>query len=122
MVDWPSTLDIPTARLSGIGDQSQGAKMRSQTDSGIAIQRRRFTTAVRNIDIPVSFTPDERQIFETFYNVDLQAGVLSFNWRDPLTDAVITMRFREDTGPAWSGSGGGEAQKWNATLALEIIP
>lgn len=122
MVDWPSSLEIPTARLSGIGDQRQGAKIRSQTDSGIALQRRRFTTAIRNVDIPVSFTSTERAIFETFYHTTLQEGTLAFNWRDPLTDATTTFRFREDTGPAWSGSGGGENQKWNATLALELLP
>lgn len=122
MVDWPTSVDIPRARLSGIGDKRQGAKMRSNTDSGIALQRRRFTTAVRNVDIPVDFTDAERAIVDTFYITDLQEGTLAFNWRDPRGDAIVTMRFREDTGIPWVSSQGGDVQRWAATLALEIIP
>jgi hypothetical protein len=119
MVDWPATLPGP---FSGIGDQRRGTKTRSNNDVGPANQRRRYTAAVRNINVPMVLTEDEREIFEAFYANDLDEGVLSFNWQDPLGGATVAMRFRGDDGPDWQGSGGGDFKTWSATLELEILP
>lgn len=119
MVDWPT--DLPAEGMSGITDQRTGAKIRSEVDQGPAIQRRRYTAAVRKIDVPVSFTDDERAIFDTFFITTLQEGVLSFNYTDPRGGATRSFRFRSVDGPAWQGSNGGELKRWSATLELEII-
>lgn len=118
MVDWPTGL--PAEGLSGIGDQGTGAKIRSAVDQGPPIQRKRYTKNLRNVDIPITLTEAERAIFEEWYAVDLDLGVLSFNWKDPHGGATKSFRFRSNDAPKWTGSGGGSVKRWTATLELEI--
>lgn len=123
MPDWPVTL--PDIMLIGMTDQRQGGKIRSNVDVGPAIVRRRYTAAVRNVDIPITLSNDERVIFDDFYINDLEEGALSFLWRDPVTDATTSFRFREENGPAFQavvGSDDSSTQRWDATLQLEILP
>lgn len=123
MTDWPSTL--PQFKLLGMTDQRGPAKIRSSVDVGPAIVRRRYTAATRNVDIPMTFSNAERVIFDTFYITDLEEGTISFVWTDPVTGDEVSFRFREDTGPAFTavvGSDQASLQRWDVTLALEILP
>lgn len=117
---WPGTL--PQFKLTGIADQRQAAKLRSSVDVGPAIVRRRFTAAVRNVSVPMIFTNDQRIAFEDFYINDLGEGVSRFTWTDPLSGSTVLFRFREEAGPAWTSTDGGEVGKWTVTLNLEILP
>ena len=125
MADWPDTLP---GFLSGIGDKRGSAKSRSSVDVGPAIVRRRYTSAVRNINVPMRMTNAQRVIFEAFYADDLKEGTLSFNWIDPLTMATVALRFRGIDGPDWQGQGAYNAdpaldtRAWSATFELEILP
>lgn len=119
MPAWPTTLPL---YLSGVTDQRGSTKIRSNVDVGPAIQRRRYTSAVRAIGAPVRFTADERDIFDAFYANDLEEGTLSFDWVDPVTGTTVSMRFATEDGPQFTGSEGGNVQAWTATLALEILP
>lgn len=120
MVDWPSTL--PQFKLSGIKDQRQGGRIRSNVDAGPALVRRRYTATVRNVDIPMTFTNAERILMDTFYGTTLQEGSISFNWTDPVTGSVVTYRFRDTGGPDWQAVEGGPQKRWNVVLNLEIMP
>lgn len=123
MVDWPATL--PQVKLLGMTDTRVSAKLRSSVDAGPALVRRRYTAAVRNVDIPITLTNTERVIFDAFYIDDLEEGSLSFVWTDPVTGDAATFRFRTDDGPQFQTAVGGEddgIKRWDATLALEILP
>lgn len=119
MVDWPS--DLP-GMFSGLNDQRRSAKVRSNVEVGPALQRRRYTTAVRNVNVPMNLTNAERVIFDDFFINDIEEGTLSFNWTDPVTGDTVAFRFRSDDGPNWQGSETGDFKMWSATLELEIIP
>lgn len=119
MVDWPTTL--PAEGLAGITDQRKSTKIRSSVDQGPAIVRRRYTRAVRNVNIPIVLTDAERAIFDDWYDNDLVGGTLSFNYIDPRGGSVRSFRFREEDGPDWQGSGGGDVKRWSTTLALETF-
>jgi len=125
MVDWPTTLP---GFLSGIGDKKGKTKARSEVDVGPAIMRRRYTAAVRAVNLPMIMTNEERTIFEAFYSDDLEEGTLTFTWIDPLTMTAVNMRFRSDEGPDWNGQGGydddpdADVRTWQATFEMEILP
>lgn len=119
-VAWPVTL--PQFKLTGIGDQRKSAKLRSSVDVGPALVRRRYTAAIRNLDIPMTFTNEQRQAFDAFYIDDLAEGSLSFDWTDPVDGATITMRFRTDDGPQFTSVSGGSSKRWDATLQVEVLP
>lgn len=117
MVDWPSNLPV---MLAGLTDKRQSTTIRSEVDSGPPIVRRRFTAAVRTLTIPMRFTNAERATFDTFFNTTLAGGSLSFNWLDPVTDALVAMRFVEP--PEFTGEDGGAFKYWTATFVMEILP
>ena len=121
MVDWPSSL-ANVLRLTGITDQRGKTKIRSEVDSGPALVRRRYRSAVRNISIPVTLTNAERVLFDAFYITDLVEGTLSFNWSDPVSGSTVAMRFRGEDAPAFTSKEGGNQKTWQATLELEILP
>jgi hypothetical protein len=121
MVDWPSDL-ANVLKLTGATDQRVGAKIRSDVEVGPAIVRRRYTTSIRNVSIPVVMTHAERAIFDAFYVDDLVEGTLSFNWVDPKDDTTVSFRFRSEEGPTFTVSGAGDNRRWSATLDLEVLP
>lgn len=120
MVDWPS--GCPQFKLTGIKDKRGPTKLRSSVDVGPALVRRRYTAAVRNLDVPMTFTNAERVVMDAFYIDDLDEGTLRFNWTDPVDGSTLAMRFRENDGIDWQAVEGGDGKRWNATLTLEILP
>jgi len=119
MVDWPT--DLP-GYLTGITDKRGKTRVRSTVDVGPAIVRKRYTAAVRNVNLPVRFSNAERIIFDTFYETDLDNGINPFNWTDPVSGDTVSFRFRTEDAPEFKGEEGGEFVAWTATLELEILP
>jgi hypothetical protein len=122
-VSWPT--GVNTMSLVGIRDKRLSAKIRSPMDVGPAVVRRRYTVAVRNVDIPLTMTNAERVLFETWYASVALEGTISFLYPDPITDVLVAMRFRGDEGPEFSASVGGptDAEKrWDVVLQVEILP
>lgn len=119
MTDWPSSLPM---YLTGVQDQRQSTRLRSNVDVGPAIVRKRYTAAVRNVDILVFFSNAERAIFDDFYINTLAEGTFAFNWIDPVSGTAVSFRFRDELGPQFTGESSGDFQAWTATLALEIVP
>lgn len=123
MPTWPATL--PQTGQLGMSDKRKSAKVRSTVDVGPALVRRRYTVALRELNVPMAMTNAQRIIFEEFYKTDLQEGALSFSFPDPLTGSSVTARFRSDDGPEFSAAVGGSNdtdKRWNVSLDLEILP
>lgn len=119
MVDWPTTLP---GFLSGISDKRGSTRIRSSVDVGPALVRNRYTAAVRDVNVSIRLTPAQREIFDKWYETDLNNGTLRFNWVDPVNGDTVEYRFRNDDAPMWNGDGGGDVQYWLTTLELEILP
>lgn len=128
MVDWPETL--PTSMFAGLTDRREPTARRSSNDTGPANQRKRYTAAVRKISTPFSCNNTQRIIFDAFWDDDLEGGVLSFNWTDPVSNATVSFRFIATEPPEWRGEVGADAnaldhdtvKRWSTSLMLEILP
>lgn len=76
MITWPSELPV---MLIGSTYQPIDPKMRSQTQSGRTISRRRFSDVPEEFNASWIFTSSESVLFETFYRRDLEEGTQWFN-------------------------------------------
>lgn len=120
MATWPGTL--PQSPFLGVSDKRNKAVARTEMDTGPPKMRRRFTAAVREIDVGMFLTGAQRTTFDTFFITTLKEGALSFDWTDPNDGATASMRFREP--PAWQQirAGSPDAKLWQSSLKLEILP
>lgn len=119
MTIWPESL--PQKPLRGLSETRQKASLRSDMDSGGPKKRRRFTAAIRNVDVPIVFTQSERATFDTFYNDTLAEGVTVFDWAALQTDIGATsgtLSFGFRNPPRMIKVAG----EWSTTLNLEVIP
>lgn len=115
MAVWPAGLQ--QRQFTGITETRQNAQQRSVMDTGQPKVRKRFTAAIRNVNIPVVFSMADRATFDTFYITTLGEGVLPFDWTDPVDDST-TVSFRFVKPPTFIKDGG----LYTGTLNLEILP
>ncbi len=120
MVAWPASL--PQSAFLKVAEVRQSAVIRTAMDSGPAKLRRRFTAAVRNLDVAMFLDGTQKATFDTFFNTTLAEGALSFDWTDPVTDSTISMRFREPATWNQIRTGTVANRLWQADLALEVLP
>ena len=121
MATWPATL--PQAQFVGLADLKTSGMLRTQMDIGPAKSRRRFTATVRNVDVPIIVDNDHRETFDSFFDGTIGDGSLPFDWTDPVTDNVVSFRFRN--APSFRllrGDPGRSKRHHIATLQLEILP
>jgi hypothetical protein len=125
-VTWTSTL--PQCQPIGISAQGAPNIIRSETDSGPAKARRRFTAVAENVDIPMLFTAAQKATFDAFWDTCWdQAGdeAGTFEWRDVFTDSTVIYRFRGTGKPAFRlthASTEPTTTRWETTLQLETLP
>ena len=122
MPTWPVTL--PPAPAPGAARQSQDARLRTPTDAGPAIVRRRYTAvpSVLSWTIPV-LSGTQAQALEAFYETDLEEGALRFDMVDPLTKTVREMRFlTPPRGTCFEPNPDASLRRWRYELDLEILP
>lgn len=112
---WPASL--PQKPFRGLTEVRQPAALRTIMDAGAAKTRKRFTAAVRNIDIPMVFTKAQRATFDTFFITTLSEGALEFDWEDPV-DESTTISFRFRNPPKMTKAAG----EWKTILNLEVLP
>jgi hypothetical protein len=118
MVDWPSTLPctlVTDGNSGGVGD----GRIRSATDTGPGKVRRRTTAMAKPITGSLIMTVAEIAILEDFIEDDLMGGTLVFNFKDPMTHALVPMRFGEQL-PTWSEMPG--KKRWLVNMVLEKLP
>ena len=118
---WPDVL--PQEQFLHLTDKRQDARVRTQNDAGPTKMRRRFTAATRDVTVPIVMCGAQRVVFDAFYVFTLQEGTLAFDWEDPVTDTVVSFRFRPPP-PSWELVLGGapDARLWQTMLNLEVVP
>ncbi len=114
-ITWPPGL--PQKPLLGWSEKLPEATIRTDTDSGPAKLRRRFTAATRDVSLPMALTETEATILDDFYVDDAKMGSLRFDWTHPRTGVATEFRFREPPNLTEPANG-----LYNVTLALEIMP
>ena len=116
---WPASL--PQQQFLDTRDQLQESRLRTRMDTGPPKMRRRNTASIREIVTAMVFDNEQRDTFDTFFRTVLKEGSLSFNWKDPINDAVVEYRFvnipsfrliKRDGLDRW----------WRTSLTLEILP
>lgn len=118
MPSWPTLLPAFVIE-SGYQETLEDQTIETSMDTGPAKIRRRFTTAVRRFQVTVQMTPEEADIFETFYLDTLAGGSLPFDWVHPRTRVAKSFRFRK---PAPVVTVGASGQIVRVQMALESLP
>ncbi|MBK8211485.1 MAG: hypothetical protein IPK78_17585 [Rhodospirillales bacterium] len=114
---WPASLpQRPFA--DGFSETPPNLLVRSATDIGPAKARRRATAGVTKLKAAFRLSPGQLATFRSFFDSDLQGGVLSFSWTHPVTGAVGA--FRIVPPPSIEPVAAGMA--WRISLDLELLP
>jgi len=123
MATWPASLP-QTLLLEGLSRTRQPGRIRSQTDTGPAKQRARFTATAKSFDgVQVNMTGAQLTTFYTFYETTLGQGAVGFTWIDPITDASATLRFKgEPSETMLVPDATPDARLYRVMLPLEIMP
>lgn len=101
----------------------QSGKVRSEMDTGPAKQRPRFTATAKQYDAVLKLTGAELAIFDSFYETDLGQGATSFTWKDPISDAAVTIRFRAEPDASLIVPHDDPDQRlYEITMPLEVLP
>lgn len=117
MADWPLALDTKPLR-SGYSDSFPDMLIRTQMDAGPAKIRRRYTAAIRPIQMSFEMTKVEVDILEAFYVTTLGGGALPFNFNHPRTGIGYKMRFTEP--PKVDGID--DSADYSVSVSLEALP
>lgn len=115
MTAWPITLPQELDQ-DGYTEKPPNPTIRTSMDAGVAKTRRRFSSGVRPITGTMILTNAERQILDDFYVSDLAHGSLSFDWINPTSGLVASVRFVEP--PDYSAFGAA----YQVAMKLEILP
>jgi hypothetical protein len=119
MATWPTTLPYKQL-LDGLVYAPADQAIRSKPDTGPMKSRRRFSTGVAEVMVPVLFTGTELAAFDVYYETTLAGGTEAFTWADPAIGGAVTFKFVER--PAFTpirpdGSVG--KRLWRSVLRLE---
>lgn len=117
MLTWPSTLPQQPL-IKDYTEEPQSQVIRTGMDAGPKKTRRRFTAAP--VDVPplqYIMTPEQKIIFESWFNNDIQGGSLPFDWPRPRSGTASVMIVGE---PPYRFQTFG--RNWMLTVSLEIQP
>ena len=97
-VTWPTADSFPTAPLLGWTEKPGKNVIRSETDSGPAKLRRRFTSAPSEFSMSFALTEDQATSLLTFFTDSCASGVKTFDGLShPRTgSSSVTWRFLEE--------------------------
>lgn len=116
MSAWPET--IPALPLQeGFSETLRNVVIRTQTDSGPAKTRSRYTAGPKNYTMQFILTQTEKTALNTFFDTTLVNGSTSFTYTNPASGESGTFRF---LGPPVYGAPIG--LHIMATLQLELLP
>lgn len=91
---WPTALPQYVLQ-QGFREQMPDTLLETQMEAGPAKSRRRYTTGYRQFGVALAMTATQRAIFDSFFVTTLKGGSLPFDWKDPVTQAAATFRFRK---------------------------
>lgn len=139
-VDWPASLPQKVLK-DGFSYTTQSAIIRSETDAGYPLIRRRFTAVTKTMSITMVFTPEEFEIFETFFTNSqsnptlpgVSHGAVRVNFPDQMWFPGVgeteedrpkkESRFvAESGGNPYNVVPDGETRDWRVTFTLEVLP
>ena len=92
MADWP------TLRFdfnSDITETQDAGFIRTETETGPALQMRRYSAISRYIEAEVMMLPEDRLVFDAWYRNEINNGAGTFNMRHPATGQNGVFRFVE---------------------------
>lgn len=121
---WPSGLSPVQAQ--SYRETQQPNTIRSEVAAGPAKVRRRFTAAIRVLDVTWTLDAAQMRTFQTFFDETIQSGALEFLLPSPRyglsgTSSTVRARFLTDSG-AYSVSYNAEQRAWQVTARLELLP
>lgn len=121
---WPSGLSPVQAQ--GYRETQQPNTIRSEVAAGPAKVRRRFTAAVRVLDVTWAMTAEQLKTFQAFFDDDLASGSLEFLLPSPRyglsgTGNTVRARFLVEGG-AYNVAYNAEQRAWQVTARLELLP
>jgi hypothetical protein len=115
---WPGTLP-DTALMEGLIYAPMDQSVSTQMETGPPKRRRRFSTDVIPVQVPLILTGTELTAFLAFYNTTLDGGSAPFTWKDPRLDTTVTFQFT--AAPAWRplrAHGTPASRLWAGELSL----
>ncbi len=118
MPTWPASL--PDFALRRGYDELLTPKVGvwSQMDSGATKRRRRFTTGPKEFTVVMPLDDAQIITFQNFVDVDIDGGVLSFDFPHPRLGTTVTVAFTS-TPEAVRPEG---ATTYLLRLKLEVLP
>lgn len=94
MAAWPGT--VPNEPLAGsFTCADQDNRLTFQPDAGDAIRRRRTTSKALAVSFELVLTAVQLAALRSFYDSDLEGGVLGFDFTDPILASTKTYSFAE---------------------------
>lgn len=117
MPTWPASL--PQSPLQqGYEEGFKNTFIRSESESGFAKRRRRFTTSPKKLNTSFLLTGAQVTTFESFFDTDLEGGALSFTFTNPRTSGIVTVALVETPEPVTAVG----PDDYILRLKLEILP
>ena len=92
---WPAGLQ-QKVNQQGFEKAIGSTKIRTEVDVGPAKVRRRYTRGVDNYRVTMNIDRSDIPDFEEFYDIDLNGGVLPFDFENPITGTTQEFRMVDD--------------------------
>lgn len=115
MPSWPASLQERMNK--DFSESYDPGVIRTNMDEGPAKVRRRFTKILKRWQAKFWMDATDYDTFMNFYNIDIEGGVLSFDWVHPITLAPQTYRFYQP--PTLTPIG---PLTWQINMELEELP
>ncbi|CBV41960.1 hypothetical protein [Halomonas elongata] len=120
MPTWPASL--PQRPLASDYTETPASQvLRSQMAVGPPKTRRRSTASTRTIPVAYNLTKVQADTFEAWFDADIGAGALPFDWPNPRTDTIQSVMITGDEPYQLSPIGSGSSY-WRLSMTLEIQP
>lgn len=116
MTTWPASLP-QKPQSQGFRETVPEVIVRTDMDAGPAKVRRRFTAAVRNLQMTMEMSNAQIATFDTFFNDTIKGGALNFDFPDPRTGTTVDVRIVNT--PQYRNIGG---EYWGVELEIEVLP
>jgi hypothetical protein len=121
---WPASLwDI---QFLPITYQPINERIVTPFDNGLTKVRRVSSRFLFRFTFETFLTGEQFTVFRDFFNTDLESGSLPFEWENPLSNAVRTMRFQPKADPPWTmellhSAASPNDRLYKGTMSMETI-
>lgn len=114
------TLSSPKFDSSKFNQTTEDPTIRTPIEGGYIATRARHTRRPRRTFKGgyTNLSEADRLLMETFTNT-VKVGALNFYWTHPITNEVITCRFKSP--PNFDYAGVGSTYRWNVSIDLEEV-